>query len=990
MTYVEKVINNAKANPSLLILADDNIPKGMTFQTFLDYTGKLYAYLQDKGIGKEDFVLICLPRGVQPIIAEFGVLRNGSAFVIVEDNYAPERIEFIKNDCSCKLTIDTEVMRELQEYEPKEGFERADPHDAAFAIYTSGTTGSPKGVLHEYGNLERMLDSITMRSCPPLAVTGDRFALVAPLNFIASQLIIMFGLGFSVYNYVVSYAVIKNPLKIGMFLIMNRINGTFLTPSHIRKMDVKLPGLKFCIVGSEPANDIFLEGLDIHNCYLMSESGFLVNHFLLDKKYEKTPVGKPEFDLEVLLIGEDGKPVADGEEGEICFDNSFVRGYINLPDKTAEAFVDGIYHTGDLGYRDEQGRMIISGRLNDMVKINGNRVEPGEIEGVAKKVLGVDWAACRIFDDGRSTFICVYYTDKHVKIDEEEIRNRMSTYLPYYMIPSYYIYVDKPPLKATGKLDRAALPKPDRNDYLSDYEPPHDDTEKALCEAFQTILGIEKIGIKDDFYQLGGDSLSAMDVISKCGINGLNASDIFAGRTPEKIASIWKDTHPDGDTRSDEELDDEARKTPHLIAPFQTYMMDYQMYTPMSTMFNLYTMLKVDRNEYDENKMIESVKKAIANHPALLTRFSFNEDGLIQQQIDQSYVPELEIEKISKEEFEKIKEELVRPYRIINSRMYRCRAFDVDGELFLFFDVHHTVFDGTSFQVLLGDIMKAYYDMPLNRDYYYLMLRQNELLTETHRYAEAGEYFNRVYGGDDFVTLPYTDYETRENKLDSIRFEMNSDDAKLTELEKKYDIGRNAFFNLVTLLSVAIYDKKPNIKITWTYNGRDDLKKGDMVGLLLRDLPIMQRFRKKKQLRDVYADIKEQVNNAIAYSFYPYTMLNANVVTGDLVCFLYQKNIRDAGGSEIESVDILQNSAASENALDIQVLDDTNGLNLAIDYAASRYNRESIERFGKIFIAVFETLLELQDDDSSAVKDVIRGVNRKSGYFSWFILWMQS
>ncbi len=126
-----------------VLLADD-MTKGITYGQFYQLTGRVYAYLKNKGIGKEDFVLICLPRGIQPIIAFGGVLRAGAAFVIVEDNYAPERIEFIKKDCGCKIVIDSDVWSEIQLTKSIDGYEPFDDHAAAFAVYTSGTTGNPK------------------------------------------------------------------------------------------------------------------------------------------------------------------------------------------------------------------------------------------------------------------------------------------------------------------------------------------------------------------------------------------------------------------------------------------------------------------------------------------------------------------------------------------------------------------------------------------------------------------------------------------------------------------------------------------------------------------------------------------------------------------------------------------------------------------------------------------------------------------------------
>ena len=430
MDFVKKVIQNTIDLKDMPILGDESNLKGITFGQLGKMSGRVYSYLANAGIGKEDFVLICLPRGIQPLIAFLGVLRAGAAFVIVEDNYAPERIEYIKNDCGCKIVIDSAAWEKIQLCDSLEGYAEVDEHDAAFAVYTSGTTGNPKGVVHEYGNLDRMVESVTMSTCGPLATHDDRFALVAPLNFVASQLILTYAFYYGVFLVVVSYATVKNPLSIGMFIVKNKITGTFLTPSYIRKLSSKPPMLKFCIVGSEPANEVYLDGLVIHNFYLMSESGFAVTHFLIDKKYEFTPVGKSEFGHEIMLLDENGNPVPDGEEGEICFENKYVRGYRNLPEETAKNFRDGIYHSGDLAKKDENGNFIICGRMNDMVKINGNRVEPGEIENVAKKVLGVDWTACRIIDEGGKVYICVYYL-KNIKVDFDVARVAMSKYLPY-------------------------------------------------------------------------------------------------------------------------------------------------------------------------------------------------------------------------------------------------------------------------------------------------------------------------------------------------------------------------------------------------------------------------------------------------------------------------------------------------------------------------------------------------------------------------------
>lgn len=973
MNFLEKMQENAVAYQDKILLADDTT-KGVTYGQLDNLAGRVYRYLKNKGIGKEDFVMICLPRGIQPLIALYGVWKAGAAFVLVEDNYAPERIAFIRSDCGCKLVIDHDIWAEIQTLDPLPGFEPFDENAAAFAVYTSGTTGNPKGVLHEYGNLHRMVDSVTMRSCDPLASTEDRFALVAPLNFVASMLITVYAFYFVVTLYVVPYSVVKNPMQIAMFIVKNKITGTFLTPSHLRTMKSKPPMLNFCIIGSEPANDVYVDGLTIHNFYLMSESGFAVTHFKIDKRYESTPVGNSECGYNIMLLGEDGKEVADGEEGEVCFENPHVRGYINLPDQTAEAFKNGIYHTGDLAKKDAEGRIVICGRLNDMVKINGNRVEPGEIEGVAKKVLGVDWAAARIFDDGRRVFICCYYL-KDMKVDTEATRKKMEEYLPYYMLPSFFIHIDEVPLKATGKMDRKALPKPVLTDYMAEYVAPRDDVETALCTAFAKALDMQRVGIKDDFYELGGDSIHAMQILEDSGLPGLTMTDIFRGHTPEKTAELYKE-HRSSDDGADDERNQEAMQRPHPLTTEQLYMVDYQLYTPMSTMYNLFQMLRFDKEQVDMHRLAEAFGKVLQNHPAVLTTFRFNLDG----EMEQVYTPEvfkpIEVEKITEAELKLRKDDLVQPFKIVNSPLYRVHVFETEEAGYLFFDVHHTLFDGTSFKVLMSDFANAYMEQPLEPDYYYLLLQKREDAQSSDFYLESKKYFEGKYDGTEWQCFPNTDHETRSNEFGEMETALDISPAEMSVIDEKLHISRNEFFLTVGTLATALYNKSSNVKLSWIYNGREDQNSMQSIGLLFRNLPIALKLRDDRTVFDIYKDVKDQVKGAIEHSCYPYVESTANIAVGDLACILYQRDLRDVAveGLELETVEIRQNKPASQTVLDMEILDGSDGLAIMFDYAASRYERSSMEKFHALFTKVAKQLLAHPDEKYSVAmlkKDLI-------------------
>ena len=465
MNILQMLEKYTAENPNASVLFDEAHTKGITYAQLNDLSGRVYAYLSENGVGREDFVLINLPRGIMPIIAMIGVWKAGAAWALVEDTYAPERIDYIRNDCGCKTELSAANWEEIMSGASKSGFVDADDHDAAYAIYTSGTTGNPKGVLHEYGNLKRAVDSISVNGENPFN-GKDRLALLAPMNFVASVIVILKALSIcGGKTFVVSYATIKNPMALKKFFLEKRITITFLTPSYVRMLGNQTgPFLRMLFVGSEPANNVYNKNLDLINIYAASESGFAVGVFKIDRSYETCPIGKPEIDCKITLLTEEGEEAPDGEIGELCFDNPFVRGYINLPEETEKAFRNGVYHTGDLARMDENGNYVLLGRSGDMIKINGNRIEPAEIEASVKQVLGIDWAAARGFEENGKSYLCAYYT-ADVAVDPDVMRTELAKRLPYYMIPAYYIKIDSVPLKANGKMDRKALPKPDASNF---------------------------------------------------------------------------------------------------------------------------------------------------------------------------------------------------------------------------------------------------------------------------------------------------------------------------------------------------------------------------------------------------------------------------------------------------------------------------------------------------------------------------------------------
>ena len=425
----------------------------------------------------------------------------------------------------------------------------------------------------------------------------------------------------------------------------------------------------------------------------------------------------------------------------------------------------------------------------------------------------------------------------------------------------------------------------------------------------------------------------------------------------------------------------------HLLTTEQLYMIDYQLYTPNSTMYNLYSVMKVDKEVFELDRLAEAMAASIKNHPSLLTTLTYNDDGELVQRYTPEVFQDIHVEKLSEFEFKFVKDTLVFPFKIIGGKLYRCRVFETEKAGYVFFDVHHTVFDGTSLKVFMGDVGKAYMGMEMDKDYYYLMLDRRENAPNTAEYEESKRYFEERYDGENWSTHPMIDHESRENEIGALTSELGIEQAQMNAMERAYKISRNEFFITVAALAISLYNKQPNVKLTWIYNGREDTQMLTIVGLLFRDLPVALRFEDNRTLRDVLSDVHEQVRQGIEHNVYPYVEMHAaqGLTEGELACVLYQQDIRDMNGMEgfdIQNVDIRQNQAAAENILDIQILDGAEGLQVVIDFAASRYEEASIERFKDIYVRTAQALVTHNSQKDVTIRELKAKLEDRKNIFT--------
>ena len=958
-------------NPSALVLTDERHPRGINRRKVDELSGRVYGWLKLRQIGREDFVLICLPRGATALISILGVWKAGAAFTLVEDNYPPERIEYIRKDCSCKLVIDIEAWDEISKTDALPGYEQTDIHDAAFAIYTSGTTGNPKGVLHEYGSI-RLIQAASndRRTGRPRLLGSDRLSLITPLNFNASIRRYINTLYDGCHMFIVPYGIIKNPVLFKQYLQNNHISVLFASPSLLRLIGDLGSSIRQIQISSEPANGYFIEGPELVNAYAMSESGFPLAEFIIDRPYDECPVGKPNIDqITVRILDDDGNEVPDTEQGEITMEDPFFRGYINLPEQTDKALRDGVYHTGDIGRKLPDGNLVLMGRSTDMIKINGNRIEPAEIEAVGRKVLNVDWCAARGFEEQLHAFVCLYYT-ADILINELEVREKMEQYLPYYMIPAYFIKIDEVPVLPNGKMNRRALPKPETKVERADYEAPRTETERILCSAFENALSLDKVGIHDNFYHLGGDSLGSMRVLSAADLPGLLATDIFEGCTPERIADMYESREEGKQPGNVAETEERERRKAHPLTPNQISIFDYCIFSPRTVMWNLPRLYRFAADT-DTKRLCSAVNMALANRTALYTIFEFDEDCSLVQRPAPEKKLKLSVEKITEAEFAILKDDLMRPFKMIGEPLIHAGIYQTEESVYLFWDVHHIMTDGSGMQLLNEDIVKAWNGESLPLDTYYAYLHNEEELRAGKKYREDRKFLEDAYGNIDWCInlIPDTDKRPAGRTLLPLKQVISTED--MTVFEQKHHLSRNLLFAAVGLLGIAVIENRDRVMADWIFHDRTDETKKNAFGCLFRYITVGLEIKKDMTLGEFFRTLSDRSNESLAHCSYEWSVKQDNVFEHDTMIVCYEtaeimstRGIGSIGGTRLN---VTSHAPVNSRSLAFQIIEDQNGIAPYLMFNKALYSDEKISLTVDTFSDLLDTIMKTEDPDKMRV-----------------------
>ncbi len=576
--------SQVELNPNKVILyADDG---EFTYDELNKKANRIAHSLIKKGVGPEDRVMFILNRNSNVIASIFGILKSGGAFIPVDSEYPADRIEHVLTDSESKFIIVDDVIDkkgiDLTGYEDKlldveellKETDISNPNpevssdNMAYLIYTSGSTGLPKGVILEHGNIANFVypdprNISIYELVHNLEKEGYRVLSTTTVAFDVFQQELMGSLLNSVPMVFANDIEYKDPIEMMDLIHRCKANVYVSTPSRllqyleIEAMRETMYGFKAYLCAGEPFPRRLYELLSenskgkIFNMYGPTETTVYCNGQLIDSP--EISIGKELFNVYELIMDSDSNPLPPNVIGELYIGGKGVsREYLNRPEKNAEAFseINGIrfYHSGDFAKVGEEGKYYVFGRMDNQIKLRGLRIEIGEIESVISKYDPIKSVAVVVREIKGNDHLCAYFTvheeyrDKHreengYSIDVDDLKATLAGKLTYYMVPTVYMELDEMPQTLNGKTDLRNLPEPI---LITDYVAPKNEVEAFFSNVFAELLGLERVSVTDNFFEIGGTSL----LVSKITMDALNRGyelgygDVFKNPTPRLLSEF--------------------------------------------------------------------------------------------------------------------------------------------------------------------------------------------------------------------------------------------------------------------------------------------------------------------------------------------------------------------------------------------------------------------------------------------------------------------
>ncbi|HEY6350740.1 MAG TPA: amino acid adenylation domain-containing protein, partial [Candidatus Angelobacter sp.] len=702
---------------------------------------RLARHLQELGVGPEMRVGLCVDRGLEMVVGILGILKAGGVYVPLDPGYPVERLAYMLEDAQIPVLLTQQALlgklpaslaqvvcldSDWSQVETQSGENLhvvLDARNAAYVIYTSGSTGKPKGVVVTHGGVVNLalaqIDKFAIRE-------GSRVLQFASLSFDAAVSEWSTAL-LSGASLVVGSADRRwGATEVTRLAGEGKVSVVTLPPSVLAAFtEAELVGVETLVVAGEACSGELVRrwaaGRRMLNAYGPTETTVCASISRPLGPDGDCPIGVPLANMQVYVLDEYLQPAPIGVLGELYVGGAgLARGYLDRSDLTAERFVpspyggkagERLYRTGDLGRWRGDGNLEFIRRADQQVKVRGYRIEPGEIEAALTGHPRVRDAVviARVGESGQQRLVAYVVGREGKPPQAAELRTYLLSRLPEYLVPGLYVELEQLPLTANGKVDRQALPQPEKVRMKADreFKGPRTEAEKTLCEIWAKVLGLERVGVDDNFFELGGDSILSVQIVSRARESGLQLSvqQMFQYQTVAELAAEVQPVSA-GSYLAPAPVIGEVPLT-----PIQSWF--FEQVTAVPSHYNQSVMLTVPADVGPE--VVETVlPELLRNHDAFRLRFSRQADGPWQQRCEEwqpgpsmlerfdfSVEPEQNRRALLEAEANRLQASL----DLEKGPLLRAGWFELGrNERRLLLVVHHLAIDGVSWRILLGDL----------------------------------------------------------------------------------------------------------------------------------------------------------------------------------------------------------------------------------------------------------------------------------------------
>ncbi|WP_027084536.1 non-ribosomal peptide synthetase [Cohnella panacarvi] len=984
----------------------------LTYRELNAQANRLARTLRARGVGAERIVAIMADRSIEMVVGMIAILKAGGAYMPIERMYPDERIQYMLKDSEAVLLLAYGGETRLEGYTGEildlgdRQFYDADdshvnhvnfPNSCMYVIYTSGTTGRPKGILMPHLSIVNLLvyqqqkTTIDTRRTLSLASVGfDVFTQETFSTLLSGGTLI-----------VAQESVKQDPWQLIRFIETHEISAVYLPTAYLKHMisdqdlsNKLLQHAEHLVVAGEKLelNRAFLDksmrrNVQIHNHYGPSET-HVVTTFTIGNQDGLTlipPIGKPISNTWVYIVDESNRLQPIGTPGELCISgHGLALGYLNRPELTAEKFVENpfapgerMYKTGDSARWLPDGNIEYLGRIDQQVKIRGYRIELGEIEAQLLRIASVQQAVATAFvDNAGHNQLCAYVVADNA-LTIAELKAELSRYLPAYMLPTHYVKLERMPLTLNGKVDRKALPAPERSITTgATYVAPRNEVEAELVRIWQQVLGVEPIGAKDDFFDIGGHSLRAMHLVTRIHqAMGISATikDVFQHPSLEGLAEYI------GKQRKQQyqPIRASTKQERYPASSAQKRLMVLSQLEGVDTGYNM-PEARLLRGVLDADRLERAIQSLTKRHEILRTSLTFTEGEAVQIVHDELDARLERMVASSEEQLEELVQGFVRSFDCGMAPLFRVGLIRLEEERHVWlWDMHHAISDGISIGIGLRELERLYRGEELEplrvqyKDYAAWQLERQG----SAEAAREERYWLEQFAGDIPVLQLPTDYPRPAMQSfagDHMRFTV--DRETMIKLRKVAEASGSTLY----MVLLAAYNV-----LLWTYSGQEDIVVGTPVaGRMHADLePLIGMFVNTLAIRNypqgnlTFLEFLEQVKDNALQAFdhqgYPFgELVEKALVRRDTsrnplfdTMFVLQNMETERfnlEGAESSRYPVEHPVAKFDLTLQAEPLGD-GGLAVSMEYATKLFRRETIERMGIHLQRIFEVISERPD-----------------------------